>query len=39
MFEDDGVVFRREVEPNPKVRGMYERKRRTRVGPKSLARN
>ncbi len=38
MFEDDFVGFVREVEPNPKVRGMYERKRRTR-GPKSLARN
>ena len=34
MFEDDGVKFVREVEPDRKVRGRYERKKRTRVGPK-----
>ena len=37
MFEDDGVKFVREVEPDPKVRGKYERKKRTRVGPRSIA--
>jgi len=32
MFEDDFVGFSREVEPNPKVRGKYERrKKRTKM--------
>ena len=35
MFEDDGVKLVREVEPDPTVRGKYERrKKRTKVGPK-----
>ena len=35
MFEDDGMRFVREVEPDREVRGKYERrKRRIRVGPK-----
>jgi len=38
MFEDDGMMFVREVEPDRKVRGRYERKR-IRVGPRSLARS
>ena len=38
MFDEDYVKFMREVEPNPRIRGRYERKR-TRVGPRSHARN
>ena len=34
MFEDDGVKFVREVEPDPRIRGRYGRKRRPRGGPR-----
>ena len=38
MFEDDGVKFVREVEPNPKVRGRYEKKKGRIRGPRLHAR-